>query len=74
VFLRGYASQSADGRMRPSLRERRAGGNEKQIPPLRPRIRSGSGRNEGFSLQPNQGCISQLSALLYKYLYTNDPS
>jgi hypothetical protein len=37
--------------MRPSLREHRGllGGNEKQVPPLRRRMRSGSGRNDkGF--------------------------
>ena len=39
-----HPDRPADGRMRPSLREHR--GKRKQIPPLRRRMRSGSGRNE----------------------------
>jgi hypothetical protein len=44
---------------------------EKQIPPLRRRIRSGSGRNDRalFAAAPGLS-FAVLSTLLYKYLYS----
>ena len=46
VPLRGHTSRPSDGRMRLSRRELVLTEMEKQIPPLRRRIRSGSGRND----------------------------
>ena len=55
VPLRGHTSRPSDGRIRLSRRELVLAEMEKQIPPLRRRIRSGSGRNDRAFFAPESG-------------------